>query len=164
MRQCGAAVRSACDTVTPLRSVSMLQTCCSSFTQHWRSAALSVQKRIQTDEHDTQTEKCMHISITHTPTHTQARTHRHGLQARIGPTCKSSLTHTDTGTRTHSRARTAHAHACSRPLCHRCSPASTPTPFASSASRRHQPLFALPLLPLRLKDWRHFLFKEKKLV
>ena len=88
MRQCGAAVRSACDTVTPLRSVSMLQTCCSSFTQHWRSAALSVQKRIQTDEHGTQTEKCMHISITHTPTHTHTGTH---TQARPAGTHRAHL-------------------------------------------------------------------------
>ena len=88
MRQCGAAVRSACDTVTPLRSVSMLQTCCSSFTQHWRSAALSVQKRIQTDEHDTQTETFMHISITHTPTHTHTGTH---TQARPAGTHRAHL-------------------------------------------------------------------------
>ena len=105
MRQCGAAVRSACDTVTPLRSVSMLQTCCSSFTQHWRSAALSVQKRIQTDEHDTQTEKCMHISITHTPTHTHRQAHT-GTACRHAsgpPACPRSHIQTQARARTHAR-------------------------------------------------------------
>ena len=80
----------------------------------------------------------MHKSITHTHTYRHIHTHTHTgthTQARIGPTCNASLTHTDTGPRTHLRARTAHAHTCSRPLCHRCSPAPTPTPCAASAAR-----------------------------
>jgi hypothetical protein len=139
MRQCGAAVRSACDTVTPLRSVSMLQTCCSSFTQHWRSAALSVQKRIQTDEHDTQTETFMHISITHTPTHT----HRH---AHTGTACRhasgppaSPRSHIQTQARARTHAREPR----------------TPTPARDRSATAALPRRRLhPSLPLHLAGTR----------
>ena len=119
-----------------------LYTCCSSFTPHWRRAALSVPKHIQTDQHDTHTGKCMHISITHThtQTHTQAQAQ---AQARIGHTCNASLTQTQARTRTHAReprtrtparGRSATA-ACPRRRLH---PA-LPRQLAGTAALHHPP-------------------------
>ena len=69
---------------------------------------------IQTDEHDTHTDKCMHISITHTHTythihiHTYTITHRH-RHASDPPATPRSHTHTGTA-HALTRANRARAH------------------------------------------------------